>query len=68
MKFAGDEFVIDKKYANELDNKVNIFRRETGTKKTLFLTMITAYGVKRNDYYTGRILGEVVMKDLFFVK
>lgn len=65
MKFAGDEFVIDKKYANELDSKVNIFRRETGTKKTLFLTMITTYGVKRNDYYTGRVLGEVMMKDLF---
>lgn len=65
MKFAGDEFVIDKKYANELDNKVNIFRSQTGTKKTLFLTLVTTYGVKRNDYYIGRILGEVVMKDLF---
>jgi predicted AAA+ superfamily ATPase len=65
MKFAGDEFVIDKKYASELDNKINIFRRETGTRKTLFLTMITTYGVKRNDYYTGRVLAEVVMEDLF---
>lgn len=65
MKFATDEFVIDKKYAGELDNKVNVFRRETSTKKTLFLTMITTYGVRKNDYYTGRILGEVLMEDLF---
>lgn len=65
MKFASDEFAIDKKYAGELDNKVNVFRRETGTKKTLFLTMITTYGVKKNDYYTGRVLAEVVMEDLF---
>ena len=65
MKFATDEFVIDKKYAAELDNKVNVFRRETGTKKVLFLTMITTYGVRKNDYYTGRVLKEVVMKDLF---
>jgi predicted AAA+ superfamily ATPase len=65
MKFATDEFVIDKKYAAKLDNKVNVFRRETGTKKVLFLTMITTYGVRKNDYYTGRVLKEVVMKDLF---
>jgi hypothetical protein len=65
MKFAGDEYVIDKQYASELDNKVNIFRRETKTKKTIFLTMITTYGVKRNDYYVGRVLREVKMEDLF---
>lgn len=65
MKFAGDEFVIDKKYADELDNKVKVFRRETGTKKSLFLTMITTYGVRKNNYYTGRVMREVKMEDLF---
>jgi hypothetical protein len=65
MKFAGDEFVIDKKYADELDNKLNVFRRETGTKKSLFLSMITTYGVLKNNYYTGRVLREVKMEDLF---
>lgn len=65
MKFSGDEFVIDKKYAEELDNKLNVFRLETGTKKTLFLTMITTYGVRKNSYYTGRVLREVKMEDLF---
>ncbi len=65
MKFAGDQFVIDKKYAEELDNKVKVFQRETRTKKTFFLTLITTYGVKKNDYYTGRVLGEVLMEDLF---
>jgi hypothetical protein len=65
MKFATDEYAIDKKYAAELDKKVNVFRRETGSRKTLFLTMVTTYGVSRNEYYTGRVLGEVLMKDLF---
>ncbi|KYP16179.1 ATP-binding protein [Flavihumibacter sp. CACIAM 22H1] len=65
MKFAGDEFVIDKNYAEELDNKVNVFRRETGTKKALFLSMITTYGVRKNNYYTGRVMREVKMEDLF---
>ncbi|HEU4633846.1 MAG TPA: ATP-binding protein, partial [Flavisolibacter sp.] len=65
MKFAGDEFVIDKKYAEELDNKLKVFRRETGTKKSLFLSMITTYGVRKNNYYAGRVLREVKMEDLF---
>jgi uncharacterized protein len=65
MKFSSSEFVIDKKYATELDNKVNIFRSETGTKKTLFPTMITTYGTRKNEYYLGRIQVEILMEDLF---
>lgn len=62
-KFSGNEFIIDKKYAAGLDNKLAIFKDKT--KKTLFPTMITAYGTKRNIYYTGRITSEVKMEDLF---
>ena len=65
MKFFSSEFVIDKKYAAELDTKVNVFRAETGTKKTLFPTMITTYGTRKNEYYLGRIQAEVLMEDLF---
>jgi hypothetical protein len=65
IKFSGNEFVIDKKYAAELDTKVNVFRAETGTKKTLFPTMITTYGIRKNEYYLGRIQAEVLMEDLF---
>jgi len=65
MKFSIDRFVIDKKYAQELDRKVNVFRKETGTKKTLFPTMITTYGVEKNAYYADRVQGEVLLDDLF---
>jgi AAA+ ATPase superfamily predicted ATPase len=67
MKFASEEFVIDKRYAGDLDNKVNVFRRQTRTKKAIFLTMITTYGVKKNEYYTGRVVREVTMEKLFSV-
>jgi uncharacterized protein len=50
MKFSVDEFVIDKKYAQELRNKLTTFARETGSKKTLFLTMVTTHGVRENQY------------------
>ena len=65
MKFSVDEFVIDKKYAVELDAKVNVFRTESKTKKTLFPTMITTYGTRKNEDYLGRIQNEVLMDDLF---
>jgi uncharacterized protein len=65
MKFAAAEFTIDKKYAGELDKKVQVFREQTKTRKSIFLTMITTYGTRKNDHYTGRVLGEVTMDDLF---
>lgn len=65
VKFSNGEFIIDKKYATVLDNKVNTFRRETATRKSLFLTFITTYGAKKNEYYTGRVVSEIVMNDLF---
>lgn len=65
MKFAKGEFTIDKKYANELDSKVKVFQAQTRTRKTIFPTMITTYGTKQNIYYTGRIVSEVKMEDLF---
>lgn len=65
MKFSSGEFLIDKKYAAELDNKTRVFREQTKTKKTIFPTLITTYGVKKNDYYPGRVQAELNMEDLF---
>ncbi|HTN37473.1 MAG TPA: ATP-binding protein [Arachidicoccus sp.] len=65
MKFSTKEFVIDKKYAATLDHKMNVFKEKSKTRKTIFPTMITTYGTKQNIYYTGRIISEVMMKDLF---
>jgi hypothetical protein len=65
MKFAGEEFAIDKKYAGDLDSKMSVFQRQTRTKKTIFLTMITTYGVRKNEYYIGRVLREATMENLF---
>lgn len=64
MKFSKTEFSIDKKYNEELQNKVEVFRRETETNKAIHITMVTTHGVKRNSYY-GNIQSEVTMEDLF---
>jgi len=65
IKFSVDQFVIDKRYAEELTNKVTVFRSQTKTRKAIFPTMITTYGVLKNNYYSSLIQAQVVMADLF---
>ena len=64
IKFSSGQYEIDKDYDMALKRKLEIFREATGTTKTLLITMITTYGIKKNMYsnYVGR---EVVMDDLF---
>ncbi len=50
MKFSVSPFSIDKKYAENLRNKLDSFRQTTYTKKALFLTLITTYGMAQNKY------------------
>jgi uncharacterized protein len=65
IKFSTSEFVIDKKYAAELENKQRVFADKTATHKNLFLTMLTCYGVKKNDYFYNTIQKELTMDVLF---
>jgi hypothetical protein len=64
MKFANTEFVIDKKTDENLRNKKAAFTAETKTRKAVHITMVTTYGVKRNEYWNN-IQSEVTMNDLF---
>lgn len=64
-KFSLSEFAIDKKYAQQLARKIEVFRQATSTKKATFLTMITTHGVKKNEHYGTFVQNEVVLDDLF---
>jgi hypothetical protein len=65
MKYSEGAFTIDKNYSHELEDKREIFKRETATKKSLFLTMITTFGVQPNDYFTSRVQVSITMDSLF---
>jgi uncharacterized protein len=65
MKFSINEFTINKKYEMELRNKIGTFRSETKTKKAVFLTLITTFGVKQNEYYGDLVQNEINMNDFF---
>ena len=64
MKYSEKEFVIDKKYDEILRNKRGSFFEETKTRKAVHTTMVTTYGVKKNEYWNS-IQSEVKMNDLF---
>jgi uncharacterized protein len=65
IKFSTKPFTIDKAYAENLAHKVAVFREETGTNKTIFLTMITTYGVKGNQYSQQLVHDTLGMEALF---
>lgn len=64
MKFSIGQFVIDKKYNLELLNKISAFKAESATKKSVFLTMITTFGIQSNAY-SGNVQNTLSMEDLF---
>lgn len=50
IKCTDKPFVITKKYAEELRNKMNVFRESTKTKKHLILVLLSAHGIEENSY------------------
>ena len=65
MKFSLNAFTIDKKYAEELRNKIGTFKSEVKTKKSIYLTMITTFGLTKNQYSTSLVQNDLTMDVLF---
>lgn len=64
IKFSEAEFAIDKDYESVLRNKIVRFREETKTRKSIQLTFVTSYGVKKG-MYANIVQNEVVLDDFF---
>lgn len=65
IKFCQSIFTIDQKYARELEDKISVFRKHTKTTKTIFLTMITPFGIHKNEYFNGLVNKELILENLF---
>ena len=50
MKFARSEYEITKADDEDFENKLEAFLRQTNTRKSLMLTLITSFGIKPNKY------------------
>ena len=56
---------IEKRYAEELRYKVETFREQTKTKKSIFLTTITAYGLQKNEHSNAWVQNSIALNELF---
>jgi uncharacterized protein len=65
MKFSTDSFTIKKDYADTLRNKISVFRESSKTKKSVFLTLITTFGVQKNGYAFELLRNDILLDDLF---
>jgi hypothetical protein len=65
MKFHNTEYAIDKKYAAEISNKINAFSLATNTRKNIFVTFITTYGLVNNKYKKQIVQNELTIEHLF---
>lgn len=65
IKHSENMFAIDKAYYQELIRKMEVFKKQTRTKKQLFLTMITTNGLKQTIYSEELVAGQVTLEDLF---
>ena len=65
IKFYKAEFAIDKKYAEELRRKVVIFQEVSKTRKNVFITFITSFGLLNNEYAKELVQNQITLDELF---
>lgn len=65
IKYSEKPYAIDKRYANILKTKADVFNEQTRNQKQLFLVMIAAAGLKKTIYSEEFITDCVTLDDLF---
>jgi uncharacterized protein len=65
IKYSITDFTLTKKDVDNIENKKRVFRHHTGTKKHLFVTLITTMGVVNNAHRLNHIDQVVTLDDLF---
>lgn len=64
MKFSKYRFAIDAEYDEVLMNKIERFRMDTATKKSIHIALVTTVGLVQNEY-SGDVQNVIEMNDLF---
>ncbi len=65
-KYHNREFTIDKSYARNLQNKVELFYEKSKYMGAIQVVMLTALGVKHNHYFDEIVTQELRLDALFF--
>ncbi len=65
IKFANAPYTLTKQVSEKLLKKRNVFQQKTNTRKTLFTTIISPYGVTENAHYLASVQQQLTMDALF---
>ena len=68
IKYTDKPFVVTKTYAQQIAQKIAIFKKVTRTRKQCFMALISASGVKQNKYTEGAeaLFSHVITLDALF--
>jgi len=65
IKFSQQKFTITKEYADKLEHKIAVFKEDTDTKKAVWLTMLTTFGLTDNEHARRLVQKSLTMDVLF---
>ncbi len=65
IKFYAGEFSLTKEEALRLRNRVAAFKEATGTRKQVWLTLITPFGLRENAHSLGLVDSQLTLDALF---
>ena len=65
VKFSNSPFIVDKKTADNIRQKHAVFKHHSKTKKHLFTTFITTFGLVENNWAKEIVDQPLTMDDLF---
>ncbi len=65
VKFSETEFTIDREYSKKLRQKIEVFKNVTKTRKNIFITMITTFGIAENTYSSDIVSNSLTIECLF---
>lgn len=65
MKYCEGAFTITKNIAENLEKKLFIYKTIMNIPKTVFLTMVTPFGIHENDHSKRLITDQVILDDFY---
>ena len=65
MKFSEAEFTIDSDYSKKLRQKTDVFKKISKTRKNIFITLVTTFGIKNNPYSKELVSNSLTIDCLF---
>jgi len=68
MKYCEGPFTVTASIRQDLQDKIQVFKEQTRSRKTVFLTFVTTFGCKKNRHYTSIVNHDLTMDCLFEMK